>query len=331
MAIVSSLSQTKDTMNDGQSSATRHGGRTPPAIAQQLESARSGAFVVPAPDMAVLCAAGADRLKWLNGLVTCDVAKLVAGDAIYGLAVAQKGKILVDLAVVAGDDRLWIVLPRAKADPLREWLDRHLVMEDVELSSDASSVLYAHGPRSLEALEAARRAGARGGPLNRTGLGGAIVLAPEEKQLAVRDAMLAAGATLGTDEGWDVLRLERHVPRFGVDFDDTLYPQEASLEHVAVSFDKGCYLGQEVVYMLQNRGHVKRKLVPLRLDASAAPARKTPVTTLDRAPIGEVTSAVVSPTLGAPIAFAMVKVAHAAPGTAVRVGDAGAHVMTEPV
>ena len=64
------------------------------------------------------------------------------------------------------------------------------------------------------------------------------------------------------------------MPRFGVDFDDKTYPQEAQLEKVAVSFDKGCYLGQEVVCMLEMRGHVKRKLVPVVLDdGRAASAR----------------------------------------------------------
>ena len=78
------------------------------------------------------------------------------------------------------------------------------------------------------------------------------------------------GGVVGDAEGWEALRLERGVPRFGPDFDDKTYPQEASLEKAAVSFDKGCYLGQEVVCMLEMRGHVKRKLVSIVLDGTQA-------------------------------------------------------------
>ena len=70
--------------------------------------------------------------------------------------------------------------------------------------------------------------------------------------------------------------IEHGLPRFGAEVDATLYPQEAALEKLAVSFSKGCYLGQEVVYMLQERGHVKRKLVPLDLEASELPQPAPP-------------------------------------------------------
>ncbi len=104
-----------------------------------------------------------------------------------------------------------------------------------------------------------------------------------------------------TTSGWEALRLERAVPSFGVDFDEKTYPQEAALEKVAVSFDKGCYLGQEVVCMLELRGHVKRKLAALVLDAEGSglpPSRGAPVNDGQGGTVGEVTSAAMSPTLG---------------------------------
>jgi folate-binding protein YgfZ len=161
-----------------------------------------------------------------------------------------------------------------------------------------------------------------------------VVLAPKERAAEVREAIegavAAAGGVVGDGAGWDALRLERGVPRFGVDFDDKTYPQEASLEKTAVSFEKGCYLGQEVVCMLEMRGHVKRKLVSIVLDGAAPPPAGAPVADENGAAVGEVTSAAMSPTLGAPVGLAMVKRAQAVPGSRVRVGEANAKVVERP-
>jgi folate-binding protein YgfZ len=186
-----------------------------------------------------------------------------------------------------------------------------------------------HGPRASEALEAARAAGAVGGLLDVTGLGGAAVFAPVDVSRAVA-AALAGVATVGDDEGWEALRLERAVPRFGVDFDDTTYPQEAGLERAAVSFDKGCYLGQEVVCMLELRGHVKRKLAAVVLDSSRPPSRAAEVKDEAGAAVGEVKSAALSPTLKKAVALAMVKRAQAVPGSSLQVAGARAEVVERP-
>ena len=123
----------------------------------------------------------------------------------------------------------------------------------------------------------------------------------------------------------ETLRIEQGVPRFGVDFGPSTYPQEAGLEARAVSFDKGCYLGQEVVCMLQLRGHVKRKLVPVSFeDGVAAPGAS--VVSADGQALGQLTTIGPSPTLGKHVGLAMVKIAFAAPGTELRIGDAKAFV-----
>lgn len=299
----------------------------------QVAAALTGALAVARPARAVLVVSGKDRVSWLNGMLTCDLLKRVEGGAVYGLAVARSGKVMADLIVVMDDaaERVLVVAPAAVVEELRTHLDHYLVMEDVELGAetDGFEVWTVHGPRAAHALAAAQVAGAVGGTLDRTGLGGATVLAPRAEAERVR-AALATEATLGDDAGWEALRLERAVPRFGVDFDATTYPQEAQLEKAAVSFDKGCYLGQEVVCMLEMRGHVKRKLASVVLGEGEPPARGAAVTDDEGATIGEITSAAPSPTLGKPVALAMIKRAFAEPGRHVHVGGVRAEVVARP-
>ncbi len=292
-------------------------------IVAQVAKAREGALVVPATELAALVITGADRQSWLNGLVTCDVARLRAGDAAYGLVVAQKGRILSDFVVCVREEELTVLLPRSVSASVRAHFEGHLIMEDAQMASEEQTAgvraWFVHGPRAGDvARAAAADAEHTWFSLDVTGLGGAVVLGKKEP---------AWDGPVGDDAGWNALRLERGVPRFGVDFDTTMYPQEASLEKRAVSFDKGCYLGQEVVCMLEMRGHVKRKLVPLKLASGKVPAKGEGVTTTAGEKIGEVTSAAESPTLGVPVALAMIKYAHASSKEELRVGDAVAKII----
>src|SRR6185503_17282110 len=108
------------------------------------------------------------------------------------------------------------------------------------------------------------------------------------------------------------------------------YPQEASLEKRAVSFEKGCYLGQEVVCMLEMRGHVKRKLVPFVAEDGASLAAGAQVTDEAGADVGKVSSAGVSPTLGKTVGLAMVKLASSEPGTKLHAPGAALRVVEIP-
>lgn len=259
-------------------------------------------LVVPEPDLAVIVVTGDDRASWLNGLVTCDVTKLELGAAQYGLAVSQKGRIITDLFIARRADSLLLVVPRRAESDLTTVLERHLVMEDAEMAkSETLRVWLAHGPKAKEISGAFA--------CDVTGLGGALIVAENYE------------GEVGDHDGWEALRLERGIPAFGVDFDDKTYPQEASLEKRAVSFDKGCYLGQEVVCMLELRGHVKRKLVPFVADARVE--RGAAITDDAGVEIGKVSSAGESPTMGKPIGLAMIKLAHATPGAKLHVGNVG--------
>jgi folate-binding protein YgfZ len=296
-------------------------------------AARETVLVVPAADRSALQLAGKDRWTWLNGLVTCELAKRERGQGAYGLLVEKKGRIQTDMFVVPSDDEatLALAVPASLRDTILATLDHYLIMEDAELSSAELVFVVAHGPRAVELRDLAPFAGT----IDMLGRGGIVLAAPVSERAALESRVAAEverlGGAIADEATWDAVRIEQGLPRFGAEVDATLYPQEAGLEKLAVSFSKGCYLGQEVVYMLQERGHVKRKLVPLDLESVEPPAAGAAVTTPTGDAVGEIKSATLGPSSGKAAAIAMVKWAHAKPGTELRVGDQVARVRaSEP-
>jgi folate-binding protein YgfZ len=302
----------------------------------QLDAARSSALAIASP-RSILVVTGADRLTWLNGVVTCDLAKKRPGEATYGLVVGRNGRVLADVIVFVDASRLLVSVPAAVAESLKAHFEHYLVMEDVEVVSQpgAFASWSVHGPRSHEVLVAAQREGGFGADFDRTGLGGVIVVGEGTHKVAVsaqiEHALGEVGGVIGDASGWRALRLERGVPEFGEDFDDTTYPQEAGLEKVAVSFEKGCYLGQEVVCMLEMRGHVNRRLASLVLETPDLPPPGTSVTDLAGVAVGRVTSAALSPTLDRVVAFAMIKRAQGEPANVVLIGSSTRAKVVEPL
>jgi folate-binding protein YgfZ len=295
-------------------------------------AARESVLVVRAADRAAIVVTGKDRTAWLNGLVTCELAKLTPGQGAYGLLVEKKGKVQTDLFLVprtsggSADGALALAVPASLRETLLPILDHYLIMEDAEIAAAELDFVVAHGPRAAELAHLAPFAGT----VDLLGTGGLVLGVPAAERASF-DAALAKelarlGGVLADEPTWEAVRIEHGLPRFGVEVDASLYPQEASLEKLAVSFSKGCYLGQEVVYMLQERGHVKRKLVPLDLDPGELPAVGASVSTPEGEEVGEIRSAALGPSSGKPVAIAMVKWAQAKPGTELRVAARPAHV-----
>jgi len=292
-------------------------------------------LVVPELDRAVLFARGPDAVSWLNGLITCDIAGLKAGEGAYGLLLNKQGKIQADLDVVAVEDGLAVGVPEARADTVHASLDGHLIMEDVELEVHPELAwVRLHGPRASE-LSASLGVPAvtAHGAIDWLGIGGAaLVVERDALESAVAQVLErgGAGARRLDPEEWERLRLEAGFPRFGVDYGPEDNPHEASLERRAVSFQKGCYLGQEVVCMQDMRGRVKRRLVVLRLATGAAPAPETPVTSPGAAhPVGRVTSGVSLPEGGA-LVFARLRVPHFEGGAPLAIDGRGSEIVSLP-
>ncbi len=291
-------------------------------------AARSAALVVPQPELGCLTVTGADRASWLNAVLTCDAASVAPGRGAWGLSLTKQGKIVSDLVLVADQQRIYVSAAGGHAEELRDHLDRMLVMEDAELSDESAQLawLFLHGPRARElAAGAAARAW---GEVDITGLGGAALLVPRAELSAVAAELAnAPGVQLGSAEDWERLRVERGVPAYGVDYDSGDNPHDASLDQRAVCWTKGCYLGQEVVYMQDARGKAKRRVVSVLLapNSGARPKAAVHAPGVD-APVGELTTVADSSVSGRPMALARVAAAHTEVGTRLSVAGADAEV-----
>jgi folate-binding protein YgfZ len=159
------------------------------------------------------------------------------------------------------------------------------------------------------------------------GLPGFDVHVPSAEAPVLREALDRAGAVRASAETYETLRIEAGRPRFGVDMTTDTIPLEAGIENRAISFTKGCYVGQEVIVRVMHRGHghVARRLVSIVLPAGRIPARGDGIFAGDRQ-VGEITSATESPKLGSGLALGYVQRDHAAPGTALTVNGSQARV-----
>jgi folate-binding protein YgfZ len=148
------------------------------------------------------------------------------------------------------------------------------------------------------------------------GVSGFDIYIDREGAASLREQLLAAGAMAASDATAEVLRVEAGRPKFGADMNTDTIPLEAGIEDRAISLTKGCYVGQEVIVRVLHRGHgrVARRLVGLLLSDGSSPAKGDAVVSGDKQ-VGEVTSAVVSPMMGAPIALAYVQRDHTTVGT----------------
>jgi len=308
------------------------------AAADEARALVETAGVKALDDLVVLRATGDDVRSWLNGQVTQDVRTTEPGQATYALVVTVKGRIITD--VWAHDDRqsssdkdsFSLVVPRIALEPLSAQLDKMIIMEDVELERADARVLTVQGPRAVEVIETGLEAASREGvwTCDRLGAGGRDVVVGTDAVESTLERLVAAAKRIGgfavSDEGWELARLRRAVPKLGPDFGDRTYPQETGLDARAVSFTKGCYIGQEVVCMLEARGQVTRRLVQLRVEGASAPPQGVKIHADDDegAEVGSITSSALDPESNDAVALAYVKRKLAERGQRVRVEAAGA-------
>jgi folate-binding protein YgfZ len=252
---------------------------------EHLAAARAGTAICARDELAFVRVAGRDAARLLQNVVTSDVDALAVGDGQYGLALTPKGKPLADAWIVReGEDAFVCACEAVAQDDLSGTLRRY------RLASRADIAVVTGERALLERPLAAPAEGWHAGPL------GALLLGTPEEARAAWEAALSAGAVPIGAETRETLRIERGLPRFGVDFDGANLPAEAGVVERAVSFTKGCYIGQEPIVRLAHRGHANRELRRLTL----AEAVSLPATLLDgEREVGRVTSSAGLPEGGA--------------------------------
>ncbi len=300
---------------------------------------REGCGLVDRSERGKLALAGTEAKSFLQGQVTNDIEQLTSGTGCYAAFLTPKGKMLGDLRILDTGDELALDTERCALQALFNLIRRYSIGYDVTLHKRTveRGLLSLIGPRAvavaavpdLPETEHAHCATTIAGIAARAIRtdAGVDLLCDAIDTDALREAVVRAGAVEVSEEAVECLRIESGRPRFGVELDDTVIPQEAGLNARAVSFTKGCYVGQETVARLFYRGKPNRHLRGLLCEAPVVPG--------DAVRIGErtvatVASAAVSPRVG-PIALALVR-REAPPGSEVRVGEGqvGAAVVELP-
>src|SRR4051794_27973491 len=286
-------------------------------------------------DRGKLALTGGEAKTFLAGQITNDVEGLTPGHGVYAALLTHKGKMRGDLRVLDLGDELWLDTERVALQALFDTIRRSKIGYDVELHKrtlqQALFSLLGPAAREIAGADAAglgteEHDNARGdlGVLVTTDLGVDVICAAEDAE-PVRAKLVEAGAVAIDEAGAEVVRVERGRPRYGLDLDETVIPQEAGLNERAVSFTKGCYVGQETVARLYYRGKPNRRLRGIRLSAPApagAPLR------LGEKTVGTLGSSVVSPVYG-PIGLAIVR-REAEDGATVDVDGAPALIVDIP-
>jgi tRNA-modifying protein YgfZ len=288
-----------------------------------------------------LALTGPEAAAFLGGQVTNDVEALRPGSGCYAALLTNKGKMLADLRVLAVSEpgpELLLLTERAALQALFDVLRRAVIGWGAELHKRTlqQGLLSLVGPRAraiadagdLPTAEHANRRGELAGRpvvLIATDVGVDVACAAEDVD-ALRDALIAAGAAPVAEAAAEALRVATGRPRYGVDLDDTVIPQEAGLNARAVSFSKGCYVGQETVARLHYKGKPNRHLRGLELSAEA---RRGDVLRKGDREVGRMGSVAVVPGRG-PLALALVR-REAEPGDVLAVGEGGEGIAARVV
>ncbi|HUH80525.1 MAG TPA: glycine cleavage T C-terminal barrel domain-containing protein [Solirubrobacteraceae bacterium] len=309
---------------------------TQDSLAAQLELAREGVGLLDRSERGKLALDGPDAIEFLNGQVTNELAGLTPGEGRYAAFLTHKGKMLGDLRVLAVPDgdrdagMLLLDTERVALQALFDMIRRFKLGFRVELHKRTVE----RGLLSLIGPGSAATAGAESLALQehsstpvridsvqalavRTDLGVDVFCEASERE-RLCGALRGRGAGAIGEQAAECLRIESGRPRYGLDLDDTVIPQEAGLNDRAVSFTKGCYVGQETVARLFYKGRPNRHLRGLRL---SAPAQHGSELRLDGRTVGRLGSYARSPRLG-PIGLALVR-REAEPGSTLEVGEEG--------
>ncbi len=292
---------------------------------------------------------GPDRAKFLHNVTTNDVKKLAVGHGHEAFVTSLQGKTLGYVSLLADEDRILLRSDPENFATLLTHLQKYGVFDDVTLEDVSSETFEFHvfgsGAESiLKSLGVAippvgdcNHVGAQLGEdtvrvvrESPAGLPGFTIIGPSAAADRVASAIRQGGTEHGVAEValdlYDGLRIEAGTPVFGRDVTADNLPQELGRDARAISFVKGCYLGQETVARIDALGHVNKCLKGLRFPDAGSPVEEKSEITVDGKKVGTITSSAISPSTGLPIALAYVRATHSQEGTEVSVASSGGTV-----
>jgi len=311
-------------------------------MSQGYHALRHGAAWLDLSARGRLVARGRDRARFLHNVSTNEVKKMVPGAGCYAFLLTPQGRIQADLCLFCFDDHFLIDTEPDLREKARQQILRYKVADQVEVDdvTDQTAAIAVEGPEAGAVLASigAPTPGAAYShvPWNAAGIattvaavtitgqpGFRIYLAPDAAREII-GRLEAAGAQPAGAEDARLVRIENGKPRYGEDIRETTLPQETRQMH-AVSFTKGCYLGQEIVERIRAQGHVNKLLSRVEIETAEPPAPGTKLMA-DGAEAGEVTSAVYSPDAGKAIALAYVRTQFAEAGRMLSANGIAARV-----
>jgi tRNA-modifying protein YgfZ len=253
---------------------------------------------------------GEDRLRFLNGQLTNDLRQLRTGETIYACALTAKGKLSGDLFVAAAGDGFLLDWERVLREDLAARLERYIIADDVTLEdlTDQFGLLHlldqavpGEMPREVNVVQS-----------NRFGELGRDLYFPVRLMAKLLSRM---GAEPLTSDQLEEFRIERGIPKWGLELTENVIPVEAGLDDRAISYTKGCYLGQEIISRIKSLGHVNRHLRGLRLLKGERIPKGAQMASSDGKIVGKVTSSCLSRRIGAWIGLGFVRRSSDTPGT----------------
>lgn len=309
---------------------------------------RDAAGLIDLSQRALLQFTGPDRLSFLQGMLSNDLRSLNPFDGQYSAILTQQGKVIADVRVLCAINSFYLDLWENLKDKVIGHFQRYLVADDVEISDRSAdyTFLAVHGPSAETVLQKLlgdsplptrpkqhAMIDIEGAAIcvvrdDRGGNPGFDLVVPGANAINTAHALTQTGrqfsAAWAGVEAQNILRVENGIPRYGLDFNENNLLLEVGIDD-AVSFTKGCYLGQEIVERIRSRGHVNKKLCGLVLDGSSPAAGGDSIHTDGRV-VGTITSSVLSPRLNRPIALGYLGKEHWNPGTVVSVEHNGSMI-----
>lgn len=293
-----------------------------------------------------ICVLGSDREKFIHGQVTNDVARLKVGQGCYGALINAKGRLQSDLFIYKLREELLLDFEPGLTQTVLDRLEKYVIAEEAQLVdvSEPYGLLSVQGPRAKEVLEASRlfeilpeaelswvsKALPEGevyvvqnARLKTSGYDLFVPSAALERTAsALETAIKSAGGLWAGFEASEIVRIENGIPRFGVDMTESNLAPEAEIQTRAISYSKGCYIGQEVIARIRTYGQVAKALRLLRLPDELVRLPQSGTKLLrDGKEVGYLTSSTLSPRHGAKVALGYVRKEVNTPGETLKLAD----------